>query len=325
MKAIRYEQLGGPEVLQVVDMAVPVPGPGQVLIRVEAAGVNFADTRQRMGAYLTPTELPATPGMEVAGVIEEMGPRVAGHFEGERVMCLLPKPGGYAEYALAPATSLVSLPEDADAAKALALLVQGLTAYFMLRDTAHLGAGESVLIQAAAGGVGSLAVQLAQLMEAGLIIGTASAPDKLAAIRELGADAAIDYRAEPVFSAQVLELTRNKGVDIVLESVGGDIFSESLKALAKFGRMVVYGNSSGRPVTLAPAQLMPRNQSIMGYWLVNSIARPEMAQEAMEVLLAYYAEGALVIDVQGFALDDAAEAHRQIEARQTRGKVVLCP
>lgn len=325
MKSIRFNTVGGPEVLQVQDVDKPIPTAGQILIRVDAAGVNFADIAQREGRYLTPTQLPSSLGVEIAGVVDELGPRVSGRYEGERVMALLSKPEGYGEYVVAPASAAIPLPDDADPAESLALLVQGLSAYFILQDSARLQSGETVLINAAAGGVGSLTVQLAQLLEAGMVIGTASSPEKLDAIRGLGADAAIDYHANPDFSATVLELTRNKGVDVVLESVGGSVFDESFSSLAKFGRMVVYGNSSRQPPNLDPRRLMSRNQSIIGFWLVNLLSRPGAVQSAIQTLLDYYIHGDLVVDVQSFPLTDAADAHRQIEARQTRGKVVLRP
>lgn len=191
MKAIRIHELGGPEVMHLEEIAIPTPSAGEVLIKVAAVGVNYADLMQRQGAYLTPTHTPMTPGFEVAGTVEALGPGVTFPTPGTRVIAFAN--GGYAEYTTAGASMVIPIPDTLDFPHAAAFAVQGLTAYQLLRESSHLQRGESVLVHAAAGGVGTLAVQLARLMEAGKVIGTASNEAKLDLIRKLGADVAIDY------------------------------------------------------------------------------------------------------------------------------------
>ncbi len=232
MKAIRINETGGPEVMHLEEIETPVPGEGEVLIKVAAVGVNYADLAQRQGAYLTRTRTPMTLGVEVAGTVAELGPGVRTPAEGSRVVAYVN--GGYAEYAVAQATTVIPIPPNLDFIQAAAFPVQGLTAYQLLRESAHIQPGESVLVHAAAGGVGTLAVQLAKLMGAGIVAGTASNSSKLDLIRKLGADAAINYTEEN-WVEQVKNATRGQGTDIILEMVGGEIAEQSLKCLAPFG------------------------------------------------------------------------------------------
>ncbi len=321
MKAIRINETGGPEVMHLEEIETPIPGEGEVLIKVAAAGVNYADLAQRQGAYLTRTRTPMTLGVEVAGTVAALGPGVSTPAEGGRVVAYVN--GGYAEYALAQATTVIPIPPSLDFPQAAAFPVQGLTAYQLLRESAHIQPGESVLVHAAAGGVGTFAVQLAKLMGAGIVVGTASNSSKIDLIRKLGADAAINY-TEDNWVEQVKNATRGQGSDIILEMVGGEIAEQSLKCLAPFGRMVIYGAASGKIAQFSGIQLMYKNQAIIGYWLTSQLRHADrIAMAAME-LMQFLASGKLQIIVgQTFPLADIAQAHQAIAERRTMGKVVL--
>ncbi len=321
MKAIRINETGGPEVMHLEEIETPIPGEGEVLIKVAAAGVNYADLAQRQGAYLTRTRTPMTLGVEVAGTVAALGPGVSTPAEGGRVVAYVN--GGYAEYALAQATTVIPIPPSLDFPQAAAFPVQGLTAYQLLRESAHIQPGESVLVHAAAGGVGTFAVQLAKLMGAGIVVGTASNSSKIDLIRKLGADAAINY-TEDNWVEQVKNATRGQGSDIILVMVGGEIAEQSLKCLAPFGRMVIYGAASGKIAQFSGIQLMYKNQAIIGYWLTSQLRHADrIAMAAME-LMQFLASGKLQIIVgQTFPLADVAQAHQAIAERRTMGKVVL--
>ncbi len=321
MKAIRIHSTGGPEVMQLEEIDLPAPKAGEVLIKVAAAGVNYADLAQCAGAYLTPTRTPMTPGMEIAGTVVALGDGVSSVVEGTRVAAFCE--GGYAEYAISQAAMVIPIPPALDFTHAAAFPLQGIAAYQLLHESAHIQPGESVLVHAAAGGVGTLAVQLAKLMGAGSVIGTASNAGKLDLVRRLGADAAINY-TEQDWVEQVKNATGGKGADIILEMVGGAISEQSLQCLAPFGRMVVYGAASGQIAQFSGIQLMYKNQAIIGYWLASQISRPDRITLAIMSLMQYLLSGQLEIIVgQTFLLEQAVEAHRVIAERKTTGKVVL--
>ena len=262
-----------------------------------------------------------TPGLEVAGTVAELGPGVSIPAVGTRVAAFAN--GGYAEYATAAASAVLPIPSHLDFSRAAAFPLQGLTAYQLLRESARLEQGESVLVHAAAGGVGTLAVQLARLMGAGKVLGTASSASKLELVSRLGADAAINYTEEN-WVEQVKQATDGKGANIVLEMVGGQIAEQSLQALAPYGRMVVFGRASGEVAQFTGVQLMYKNQAIIGYWLSAWMQRPDRIARAVSELMRYLAAGQLEIVVGAtFPLAEAAAAHRAIAARQTTGKVVL--
>jgi NADPH:quinone reductase len=321
MKAIRINETGAPEVMHLEEIEAPTPKEGEVLIKVAAAGINYADLAQRQGAYLTRTSTPATMGSEFSGTVAAHGPGVTSPAVGTRVVAF--GGGGYAEYALAPVSSVIPIPDNLDFAHAAAFHVQGLTAYQLLRESAHIEKGESVLVHAAAGGVGTLAVQLAKLMGAGTVIGTASNDDKLALARRLGADVTINY-TEDNWAEQVKNATGGKGADIILEMVGGSIAEQSLQCLAPYGRMVIYGAASGEVVQFTGIQLMYKNQAIIGYWLTSQLRRADRVARAALELMQYLATGKLEIIVEHtYPLAEAVEAHKAIAARKTVGKVVL--
>src|SRR4051794_41017185 len=270
MRAIQQREFGGPEVLRLVDLPVPEPGDGEVLIRVSRAGMNFADTHQRRNDYLAAQELPLVPGGEVAGFREDTG---------ERVVALCGT-GGYAEYATAPESPCFPIPEAVDDGEALASLIQGLTAWHLYRTSGRVQAGESVVVIAAAGGVGSLAVQLGHPMGAGNVIAVASSDDKRELALSLGADKAIDADPEGM-KDRILEANGGKKVDVVFEMAGGQVFDECLAALAPFGRMVTYGIASGTGNEVHTRKIMGRSHSIVGFWLMHCLGRPEMVDEAL--------------------------------------------
>ncbi|NNB87935.1 quinone oxidoreductase [Corallococcus exiguus] len=319
MKAIRYHQVGGPEVLRWEDAPEPVPGPGQVLVRVHAAGVNFADTERRRGLYDAQAPLPRILGSEAAGVVRAVGPGVDASWVGRRVVALTKE--AYAEAALAPVEELLVLPPEVSFEEAAALLVQGLTAYHVVHTVGRVEAGQTVLIHAAAGGVGLLAVQLAKAAGA-RVIGTVSGEAKAKLARDVGADAVIRYDQEDV-AASVRELTQGRGVERVLDSVGASTWQASLDALAPFGHLVSYGNASGHPPHVEVESLYAKSLTVGAYWL-RTPTPPEVQRKAREALLAEVVAKRLRI-VVGLALplSRAEEAHRQLEGRGTVGKVVL--
>ena len=323
MRAIVVDGPGGPEVLRVEEVEAPEAGPGEVLIEVAVAGVNFADVGMRAGMMGGPhaVELPYTPGFEAAGVVAAVGEGTEGFAEGDRVAVVLPA-GGYAEYAVAPAEAVVEIPDGAGFADASGLLVQGLTAYGVLHDSARVGEGDAVLVMAAGGGVGTLAVRLAKLAGAGTVVGAAGSRGKLDLALSLGADRAVDYTGEN-WVDEVLEATGGRGVDVALECVGGDVGARAYECLAPLGRLVTYGAAGGeglRPPDMW--QLNLKGQTVGGYggpWI-----RPGAAARAREALSASLRDGGLKVVVgASFPLEDAPEAHRAIEERRTSGKVVL--
>jgi NADPH2:quinone reductase len=324
MKAIQFTKFGGPEVLQKVEVEKPVPKGREVLIEIHAAAVNYADTARREGQYVVKTTLPFIPGAEVAGIVVEVGEYVTTVKPGTRVVTLI-ESGGYAEYAIADERSLIPIPEQLDFNQAAALPLQGLSAYHILKTMGRLQEGESVLVHAAAGGVGTLAVQLAKLFGAGKVIATASTEEKLQLAHEMGADVLINYTNEN-WEEQVLEATGGKGVDVALEMAGGDVFIKTLKCLATFGRLVIYGVASGEQSRFYPSSLMARNQSVIGFFLPQIMRKPELLKTSLQELFQYLAEGKLKLTIGDvFPLEEAAHVHALLQSRKTVGKLILEP
>lgn len=315
MRAIQMSEYGGPDVLQLVELPVPEPGPGEVLVRVTRAGLNFADTHRRTNSYLAKDELPLVPGSEVAGVREDTG---------ERVVALLGS-GGYAEYAVAPGALTFPIPAGVDDETALALVLQGLTAWHLYRTCARIAAGETAVVHAAAGGVGSLAVQLGKPFGAGRVIATASTQDKRDLALELGADVAVDGAAEGL-TERLIEANLGEPVDVVFEMAGGAVFDASLEALAPFGRLVTYGIASGEKNMVSSGSLMRRSRSVVGFWFAHCLGRPAMIDDALADLFERVREGELrVVTGPAYPLDQAARAQTELAARRTTGKVTLDP
>ncbi|MCP3801474.1 zinc-binding dehydrogenase [Allokutzneria sp. A3M-2-11 16] len=315
MRAVQITEFGGPEVLTLTDLPEPVAGPGQVLIAVDRAGVNYADTHQVENSYLAPASLPLVPGGEVVG-------RTA---DGRRVVALL-NGGGYAERAVAAEQTAFDVPDGVSDGAALALVLQGTTAWHLLRTSARMTEGETVVVHAAAGGVGSLAVQLAKQWGAGRVIATASTEDKRAKALELGADVAVDGAPEGL-KERLVEANGGKRVDIVLEMVGGPTFDASLAALGRFGRLVTYGSASREAATpVIPAALMRGSKSVVGFWLADCFGTPGMIAEPLAELFALAEKGQLTAIVGGdYPLSEVAKAHNDIRSRRTVGKLVLDP
>jgi NADPH2:quinone reductase len=325
MKTVRFHQTGGPDVLRFEEIDEPVASSGQLKIKVEAVGVNFSDVLRRRGdAYPEPSPTPFTPGSEIAGTVVGIGDGVTGFSIGDAVYAT-PRTGGYAQYVVVDAQVAVPLPPGISAAQATALVIQGLTALLSLRHAARLTAGDTVLVEAAAGGVGAFAVQLAKLSGAGMVIAAASSPEKRAFAESLGADASVDY-TEAAWPERVRQLTGGRGVDIVLEMVGGPVLTQALEAMAPFGRMVVYGLASGDAVKVNPQDLMKDNLSIVGFYIGAYFKlRPDLIS-GLDEIIGHVREGRLSLHVDyRFPLSRAADAHRLVEGRESSGKVVLEP
>lgn len=313
MRAIQIESFGGPEVLQLVQLPTPTPGPREVLIKVSLAGVNFADTHTTSNTYVRKASLPLVPGGEVVGVRQDTG---------ERVIALTGS-GGYAEYALAREDLVFPVPGALDDASALAILIQGLTAWHLHRTAARIARGESVVIHSAAGGVGSLAVQLAKPFGAGRVIATASSEQRRELALRLGADAAIAPDPDGLTEA-IEEANLGHAVDVIFDMAGGAIFDASYRALAPFGRIVVCGISSEQPNQISTGSLLRHSRSVVGFYLFHLIDAPQMLREPLADLFARAAAGEISVLVGGrYPLSKAADAHSDLRSRRTSGKLVL--
>jgi NADPH:quinone reductase len=322
MRAVQIQHFGGPEVLHQVDLPDLEPAEGLLLVDVESAGVNYADTHQTENSYLAPQRLPLVPGAEVVGRVRD------GELAGQRVVALLAGGGGYAEQALAHPSVTFPIADDLADAAALALVLQGTTAWFLLRSCTRLSPGESVVVHAGAGGVGHLAVQLARQWGAGRVIATASSEQKLALAAELGAHAGVDISAladADAVRAALIEANQGRELDVVLEMTGGHVFDGSLAALAPMGRIAAYGMASRTPPTpVQPAALMAGSRTVTGFWLMDALRRPDGLGPAMTELLSLARTGRLKPICGGrYPLADAAQAHRALLDRTSTGKLVL--
>ena len=320
MHAIRVSRTGDPSVLEYVSVEKPVPGKGEALVRIEAAGVNYIDVYHRTGLYKLP--LPLTPGSEGAGVVEAVGPDVEGLKGGDRVAYAM-QIGAYAEHAVVPAWKLVPVPRAIESRTAAALMLQGMTAHYLVHSVYAVKAGDSMLVHAAAGGVGGLLVQMGKGMGA-RVFGTAST-SKLPRVLELGADAAIDYTTED-FEAETMRLTDGKGVNVVYDAVGRTTFDKSLDSLAVRGYLALYGQSSGTVPPVDPAHLAKKGNFLTRPTLLHyTQTRDELLWRAREMFAAVE-QGRLRVRIdRELPLREAAEAHRRLEARQTAGKLLLIP
>ncbi|WP_162865352.1 NADPH:quinone oxidoreductase family protein [Deinococcus wulumuqiensis] len=323
MKAMLVERTGTPDVMQLRDVPRPAPRAGQVLLRVEAVGVNFADVLNVAGQYLTAPKLPHIPGMELAGTVEALGEGVSGVQVGQRVAAL-GGTGGLAEYAAVPAAGLVPVPDSFTPAQAAAFPVSYMTAYHALKTLGRGEAGEWVLVQAAAGALGTASVQLAVAL--GMkVIALASTEEKLQIARDLGADVTI-LQDDPERVQKVREAAGGQGVPLLLEVVGGARFEESLKMVAPLGRIVFIGNASREEVSLNPAALMKRNISVTGLWLTSLMTDPRISAAAAQGLTPLIASGKVVPQVgPTYALTDSPRAFQDMLDRKTTGKVIIEP
>ncbi len=322
MKAIQIKQTGAPEVLLYTDVPQPEPGPGEVRVKIEAAGVNFIDTYHRNGEYKL--ELPSTPGMEGGGIVDAVGEGVTAVSPGDRVAYAMHR-GAYAEYAIVPAWRLVIVPEDVPIETATAVMLQGMTAHYLTHSTYLIRAGDTVLIHAAAGGMGLLLVQIASLRGA-RVIGTVSTQEKADLAEEYGADEIIRY-TETDFVEAVKELTRGKGVNVIYDGVGQTTFHKGLDCLKPRGMMVLYGQASG-PVEPIDPQILNQKGSLFltRPSLAHYSADHEEIESRTDDLFDWIASDAIQVRIdQTYPLSEAAEAHRYLEARQTKGKLLLLP
>ena len=325
-RAIQIAAFGGPEQLRLVDVAVGDPGPGEIRIRHQACGLNFIDVYQRTGLY--PNPLPLTLGMEGAGIVEAVGAGVTHLKAGDRAAYASNPPGSYSEVRVMPAKTVVRLPDAIAFDTAAGMMLKGLTAQYLLKKTLPvqgLQAGDFVLFHAAAGGVGLIACQWARAL--GLqLIGTAGSAAKCALAKEHGAAHVIDYSKED-FVARVKDITGGQGVKVVYDSVGKDTWEGSLNCLRPFGLMASFGNASGPVPPFAPGMLGPKGSLyVTRQTLFTHIATREAAQAMADDLFAVVSSGAVQIRIdQRYPLADAAQAHRDLEARKTTGSTVLMP
>ncbi len=322
MRAVQCKAWGEPKSLVVEQIPVPEPGPGQVRIAVQAAGVNFADTLMIAGKYQERPEFPFVPGLEAAGEIDAVGEGVIGIKEGDRVMAILGR-GAFAERALAPAEAVFHIPKSMDAMTAAGFPVAYGTSHVALRHRAQLKAGETLVVHGAAGGVGLTAVQIGKILGA-TVIGTARGAEKLDIAKTNGAQHVIDYGSEDV-RARVLELTDKRGADVIYDPIGGDIFDASLRCVAWEGRILTIGYASGRIPSVAANLLLVKNVSIIGcYWGAYLKRDPSVIRKSFEELLGWYIDGLLAPHVSNtFQLEETPDALEMLLSRKSTGKVVI--
>ncbi|MEY2669462.1 MAG: Quinone oxidoreductase 1 [Pseudomonadota bacterium] len=323
MKAIRFHETGGPEVLRVEEIAVPEPGPGQARVRHTAIGVNFIDTYHRTGLYKLP--LPSGLGVEAAGVVEAVGPGVTSHAPGDRVAYVSRPPGGYAEAAVVPADRLVRIPDGVSDEVAAASMLKGMTVWMLVRRIHAVKPGESVLFHAAAGGVGLIATQWLRALGA-RTLATVGSEEKGRLVRDLGASEVIVYTRED-FVARTRELTGGQGVPVVYDSVGRSTFEGSLDCLSPLGLMVSYGNASGPVPPFDLAQLAAKGSLFLTRpTLFSYTARREDLEQGARELFEVIRSGQVRVEVKHrWSLARAADAHRALEGRHTTGSIVLVP
>lgn len=321
MKYVEASKFGGPEVLTIVEKETPTPGDGMLLVEAQAAGINYTDVAARNGFYPAIPRAPFTPGLEIAGIVREVGKGVEGFKTGDTVAAITAMGGGYASHLVIPAATAIPFPKHLDPALAAGVLVQGLTAYLLL-DQAEVKSGDAVLITAAAGGVGSLAVQLAKAKGA-TVIGLAS-ESKVTLVKDLGADHVIDY-GRTGWAAKVSEVTGPQGVQVFLDSIG-DLSSEAFPLLSQFGRWIIYGLRADKRIAPLPAEapsiMIGKNLSLSGFNLGINLPRvPSALKELFKLLI----DGSLKIEVTKYPLTDASRVHTLFEERKTTGKLVLVP
>jgi NADPH2:quinone reductase len=314
MKAIQITEFGGPEVMHLVELADPKPSETQDLITVSAIGINYADTHQTENSYLSPQKLPLVPGIEVVGTTSK-GIRVLAPVDG----------GGYAQLAVAHTATMIPIPDGVSDEQALCMMVQGSTAWHILKTVGHVVPGETVVVHAAAGGVGTIAIQLAKMWGA-KVIAVTSSESKRALATSLGADAVVEADLENLGDA-IKAANGGKPVNLILEMVGGKTFDESLNILAPFGRLITYGMASRvAPTMIQPASLMGGSKTITGFWLAHCFGSKALMNDVIEELFALVKNGKLkpVIGAT-YGLSQASKAHQAMRARETTGKITLNP
>jgi NADPH2:quinone reductase len=320
MKAIQVQQPGGPEQLRLVDLPEPAPGPRQVLVAIRFSGINFIDVYFRTGLYKA--DLPMTLGSEGAGIVKAVGPEVTNVKPGDRVAYAMAR-GSYAELAIVPASLLVKLPDSVSFEQAAAAMLQGMTAHYLTHSTFPLEAGQTALVHAAAGGAGSLIVQMAR-MRGARVLGTAGSPAKLEIAREAGCDEVINYTTED-FEEEVKRLTGNRGVDVIYDSVGQSTFMKGLNVIRPRGTMVLFGQSSGAVAPFDPNILNPKGSLFLTRpSLAHYTATTEELDWRAGEVLGWVGDGRLKLRIdRSYPLAEAAQAHRDLEGRKTAGKLLL--
>jgi NADPH2:quinone reductase len=313
MKAIQITEFGGPEVMSYLDLQDPVPGTDEVLLDVTSIGINYADTHQTENSYLSPQTLPMIPGIEVVGT-----------HKGTRYLASVSS-GGYAQKAIAHKSVMIPIPDSVSDEQALCMLVQGSTAWHLLKTMGHLEKGHSVVVHAAAGGVGTIAIQLAKLWGA-KVIAVTSSDSKADLAKSLGADHVVDAASEDLAKA-LRDANGGRGVNLILEMVGGKTFDQSLLALGTFGKLITFGMASRTaPTPVHPGALMHGSKTVSGFWLANCFGKKELFHDVIEELFTLITEGKLkpVIGAT-YPLSQAAEAHKSMLARESVGKIALDP
>lgn len=323
MKAVVVSDFGGPSVLKYTDLPVPEIGAKQVLIRVVSTSVNFADIMSRQGRYHSGSKPPFIPGLDAAGIIEAVGSEVQHFKKGQRVIALL-KNGSYSEYVTSDEDLTFSIPDSVDFETAAACPTVAFTSYKLLADVARLASGETVLIHAAGGGIGTTAVQLAKLLGAKRVIGTVGSDKKKVTALEAGADEIINYQTEN-FADKVNELTDGKGVDVILDSLSGEVAEKSLTCLAMYGRLVNFGSAGGETGHFKITDLHASCRAVLGFSLGTTVRnRPDLLHDASVRLFQYLGDGRLKMKVgRHYTLEEAAKAHEWMESRQSVGKILL--
>ena len=322
MKQIQFDKIGGPEVLKLVDAPVPEAPKGTILIRNRAIGINFADTLFRQGQYAQAPQLPDTPGLESAGVIEKLGEGVSGFSVGQRVAAIGSK--AYSEYMIARASQVIPIPDHVSFDEGAAYPIQVLTAWHIIHSSHNTGPGTTVVVHSAAGGVGICAVQIAKAAGA-RVIGTVSSASKAALAKEYGADDVVNYATQD-FAAEVMRLTDNRGADLILDAVGKPTFEKGLTCLAPMGHLVVYGRAGGAPDPLNVFKLFQKSTKVSGFMLNQQHTGKERWQRGIEHSFELMKSGKLKLLIgKKYPLVEAPEAHRFMESRGSTGKLVLVP
>ena len=325
MKAVVATREGGPEVLEYRDVGDPAPADGEVVVRTEAIGVNFADIAVREGRYHAAGRPPVVPGFDVAGTVAAVGPAAGGFEVGQRVAAYVPW-GGYAELCAAPVAMTWKLPDHVDSEAGAYFPLVGVTGFNVLTRAGRLEPGDTVLVHAAAGGLGTMVIQLARALGAGRVFGTVGDDAKVAVARQAGCDEVVNYRTED-FAHRVRELTDGRGVDLIVDSVSGSVSEQGLTCLAAGGRLVVCGMASGEPGRFTTEDVRSTNRAVVGYSTGSyRTVHPERLTEAGQEVLGLLAGGSVrpVIGAR-FPLRDAAKAHRLLEGRRSVGKILLVP
>jgi NADPH2:quinone reductase len=322
VKAIQFNQVGGPEVMKIADIPKPEVRPRMVRVRNHAVGINFADNFFRQGTYQIKAKPPDTPGMEAAGVIDEVGPEVQGLTPGMRVAGIGLK--AYAEYSLFYANQIIPLPDHVSFEEAAAFPIQTLTAWFMIHTCHHVTPGQTVLVHSAAGGVGIVAMQIAKAAGA-RVIGTVSSNSKIETAKKYGADEVINYETHD-FAKEAMRITEGRGIDLNLDAVGKPTFEKGLECAAPFGHIILYGRAGGPPDKLDVFRLFQKAVKVSGFVLMTASSQHHLMHEGTESCFRLMKEGKLKMLIgRTFPLEQAPEAHRFMESRQSVGKLVLIP